>query len=296
VSTAPVFEPGALVACHHSISGAGVPDPARHGFVERLTAAARAGLTGIGLTWVDYQHLRETSDPAELRKAVDDSGVAVIEIEFLNAWWADGDRGRASREQATTLYEMADVFDARHLNVGASVAAENAPPFEAMVDRFAGVCDRAAEHGLLVGLEPMPFFVLSDVSRAWDVVRAADRGNAGLVIDAYHWFRGTPQPDAVRDIPAERFFAIQLCDGPRQAPRPLLEETLDARLWPGEGEWDLAGLVRLLSDHGVTAPVEVEVLNAEARTWSVDDLARRAGESVRGVIAAAALPATISAG
>jgi sugar phosphate isomerase/epimerase len=118
-----------------------------------------------------------------------------------------------------------------------------------------------------------------------------------LVIDAYHWFRGTPQPEQVRTIPPERFVAIQLCDGPQLPPGLLLEETLDARLWPGDGDWDLPGLVRLLLDHGVTAPFEVEVLNANVRKWSVDDLAHRAGESLRGVIdAAAALPASTSGG
>ena len=57
---------------------------------------------------------------------------------------------------------------------------------DAAVEAFALVCDRAAEHGLLVHLEFLPWSAFPNVNAAWDVVRTADRPNGGLIIDSWH--------------------------------------------------------------------------------------------------------------
>src|SRR4051812_29935589 len=121
-------EDPAVLLCHHTISGTAVDRPARHRFADRVAAAAAAGVDEIGLTVLDYRALRAGStSPGELRAVADDSGVRVAEVEFLNGWWADGERLAADRAAEEDLYEMAEVFGARHLAVGASVPRDTAP-------------------------------------------------------------------------------------------------------------------------------------------------------------------------
>jgi sugar phosphate isomerase/epimerase len=276
-----------LLACHHTISGVAVGQPARHGFRERAQAAATAGLTGIGLTAHDFAALRADGTTAqELRHLADGSGVAVTELEFLNGWWAEGERLAADRRAEETLYELAAALGSRHINVGASVAAADAPDRTLLADRFGAICDRAAGYGLLVGLEYMPFFVLADVRSAWDVVRLAGRANGGIVVDAFHHLRPGGLPADLRAVPPQRIVTVQLGDVPADTGLSLLDEALGARVWPGEGVLDLPGLVRVLDGMGVTCPVGVEVLSPTVRNLPAPEAARLAADSARRVLAA----------
>ena len=277
-----------LLACHHTISGVAVGQPARHSFRERAEAASAAGLTGIGLTAQDFLALRADGVTVQgLRQIADDSGVAVTELEFLNGWWAEGERLAADRRAEEVLYELAAALGSRHINVGASVSATDAPDRALLADRFGAICDRAAAYRLLVGLEYMPFFVLADVASAWEVVHLAGRPNGGIVVDAFHHLRPGGRPGELRVVPPGHIVTVQLGDVPSQTGLSLLEEALGARTWPGDDALDLPGLVRELDEMGVTCPVGVEVLSPSVQALPVGEAARLAAESARRVLATA---------
>ena len=100
---------------------------------------------------------------------------------------------------------------------------------------FAGLCDRAAEHGLLVHLEFLPWSKIPDLATAWQIIRGADRPNGGLMLDAWHYFRSGPDSTLLRSIPGASILGVQLSDAPA-APEPEpLQATLHARLLPGQG-------------------------------------------------------------
>jgi sugar phosphate isomerase/epimerase len=56
---------------------------------------------------------------------------------------------------------------------------------------------------------------------------------------------------------------------------------------PGEGTFDLVGLVRLLDDMGVEAPLSVEIISAEHAARPVTEAARRAHDAARAVVSRA---------
>jgi sugar phosphate isomerase/epimerase len=277
-----------LLACHHTISGVAVGQPARHSFRDRAEAAAAAGLTGIGLTAQDFAALRADGTTAEeLRRIADGSGVTVTELEFLNGWWAEGERLAADRRAEEVLYELAAALGIRHINVGASVSAAGAPDTALLADRFGAICDRAAAHGLLVGLEYTPFFVLADIASAWEIVCLADRPNGGVVVDAFHHLRPGGLPADLRAVPPGRIVTVQLCDVPAEIGLSLLDEAMGARTWPGQGALDVPGLVRELDGMGATCPVGIEVLSPAVRALPAREAARLAADSARRVLAAA---------
>jgi sugar phosphate isomerase/epimerase len=282
------FGQSGLIASFYTLSGAPVNQPSRFSFRDRVTAAAAAGFTGIGLTVFDFEHLVAKGQSAdELKSIVDDHGIEVAEVEFLNGWWAEGGRLAADRANEERIYDMADLFGAHHLNVGASVPPGSEPPVELMAERFAGICERASEHSLRVGLEYMPFFALADIDRAWEVVEKADRPNGGLVVDSFHHLRGPGGIETVGAVPADRVVAIQVGDAGADPGMPLLEESITARLWPGEGELDVVGLLAELARQGVEAPVGIEIVSTAVQALPVEDAARLAAESTRSVLARA---------
>ncbi|HKE77498.1 MAG TPA: sugar phosphate isomerase/epimerase [Acidimicrobiales bacterium] len=278
--------PDDLIASYFTLSGAGVGQPAAHSFADRIKAAAAAGYVGIGLTHEDYDRLVAGTPPSELRAIADDHGVAIAEIEFLAGWASDGDLAALSRTWEQRLYDMADVFGAHHMNVGIGDPPGSLPPLDAVAERFAGVCDRAAEHGLLVAIEFMPFFAVGDAATALAIATTAGRPNGGILLDCYHWFRGTPQPDAVRAAP-DRVVAVQLDDVDADVPADLIAETTTNRRLPGDGAQDVAGLLRLLADAGAEPALSVEVLSTELWDLPVDESAQRSADAARAVIARA---------
>ena len=146
-----------------------------------------------------------------------------------------------------------------------------------------GLCRRAAEHGLLVQLEFLPWSKIPDLASAWEIVR--DAGPARTA--ASRSTRGTtsaPCPDAalLKTIPGQAIVGVQLSDGPARAETDLVDATLHERLLPGDGEMDLASLLAGLRSAGSEAPFGVEVFSdalhelsgVEAATRAVDAAAR----------------------
>ena len=152
---------------------------------------------------------------------------------------------------------------------------------------FAQVCDRAADHGLLAHLEFLPWAGIPDLRTAWEIVRRADRANGGLLVDSWHLFRSGSTLAELSAIPGERVLYVQIDDAPADAEPDLSDETQHRRLLPGEGSFDLVGLVRTLDRIGCTAPIGVEVFSDELAAHPVGEVARRCADATRRVLLAA---------
>jgi sugar phosphate isomerase/epimerase len=160
---------------------------------------------------------------------------------------------------------MAEAFGARHVQV---VAALEGEVNDDTVQGFAALCDRAAEHGLLVALEFIPVTIVPDTAVATRRVSEAGRANGGLCVDSWDFYRGAADEAQLRAIPPERVIVIQLDDGPAQPRDPeYFSDTIHFRNMPGEGEFDLVQFLRLLRDTGAEAPVSVEILSDALDSW-----------------------------
>ncbi len=167
------------------------------GFSERVAAASAAGFTAISMWGRDRSEAhREGLSDEDIRRILDDYGVAVADLSALTTWlpgtetvgggpFGDGHPffGWSERD----FLETGEAFQARSLSLtdiaGLRVGVDEA------AEAFAGVCDRAAEHGLLVQIEFMSMSSLPTIGDAWAVVQAAGRPNGGIVLDTWHFFR-----------------------------------------------------------------------------------------------------------
>jgi sugar phosphate isomerase/epimerase len=281
-----------LIAGYYTLSGsragAGEGEAARVPFEARLAAAARAGYVGLGLLVDDYEALRAAGwSDAGLRSALADHGQRVFEIEFLYHWMCRDEREGFSRRLEDRLHRMAEALGPRHLNLGDVNPPEQSPPLDLVAERFAAVCDRAAEHGLLVGLEFLPWSGIPDAATAWEVVRLAGRRNGGINLDAWHHFRGGAGLTALTLVPPERYVAVALNDADARVVGDLVEDTTRRRRLPGEGSFDLVGFLHTLDAHGVGAPLVVEILSDEQNARPVDEAAQVALAATRAQMARA---------
>lgn len=254
-------------------------------FEERLAAASAAGYTGIGLRPTHYKAARASGlSDADMRAMLADSGLELLELGFVADWWETGEKAARAEAYERSIYAIKDALGGRHVMM---ISGPTTDGVDALAERFAGVCDRAAEHGLRAGLETLPWTDMHDVATAWRIAELSGRSNGGPVYDTWHLNRGGTTEEMIRATPPDRVVAIQINDGTFDLVESELADTFTRRLLPGEGDFRIAEFVRLVESLGVTAPVGVEVLNDELRAVSTAEAARRGIEATRSVLAAA---------
>ncbi len=145
------------------------------------------------------------------------------------------------------------------------------------------VCDRAADYGMKVGLEFLPFTNVRTASDAMAIVGAADRPNGGVCVDIWHHRRGANDGSLIEAIPVDKVMAVQINDGPM---KPQLDDYKDDcllnRVAPGDGEMHVAEFVAMLLRMGTTAPWSLEVCQQGAAAG--EDHVRHCADQMRAVL------------
>jgi sugar phosphate isomerase/epimerase len=246
-------------------------------FADRCRAAQEVGFRGLGLWHTDLEHILQTRTLPEMKAIMEDNGIDLLELEFLMDWFVDpGDPARATSDATRALlFEAAAALGAHHVKVG------NIPgtPCETgvLAERFAELCAEAAErHDALIAYEIMPFDVnVSDLDTALKVVEGAG-ANGGLAIDTWHMSKLGISTAEVAGLPSDRLTWVELSDGRRESMDDLVDETVNHRRLPGEGEFDVQGYVDACRRAGYRGPWGVEVLSAELRELPMDEIFRKA--------------------
>jgi sugar phosphate isomerase/epimerase len=249
-----------------------------------VEAASAAGFSGLSVFPSEsyYREVEAGLRPAEFRQILDDHGLEVNDVDALVCSGDPRDEGAGGMGAAgeAMLFEAAEQLGARFVNV--VFMARQPMSVEQGAEIFAGVCDRAAEHGLIAYLEFVPFMTVRDASTAWAIVEQAKRPEAGVMVDSWHVFRGATTEADLRAIPGERIRGIQINDAPAEPMENPVEETLHHRLVPGDGDIDLVGFMRLLDEVGSPAARCIEVFSdALLASGTPAEIALRVGDAVR---------------
>jgi sugar phosphate isomerase/epimerase len=266
-----------------------------------VTVAARfslAHLTVLGTTPLelidiaagagyDYASIRTTpvargevitplaGDPAMVRLVVDrlgDTGVQVLDVELARL------RPHDEPDDYLAVFEAAAAVGARHV-----IGQLPDPDRARATDRFGRLCDLALDFGLTVDLEFPSWSETGDLGAAVAVVEAVGRANAGVLIDALHFFRSGSSPDDLSALPRGWFRFVQLCDAPAEAPSTVdgvIHAARAARSLPGYGGLPLAGLLGRLPAVPYSLEVPNDVLRREMGTAAYARLVLAAARAV----------------
>jgi sugar phosphate isomerase/epimerase len=257
-------------------------------FAERVAATRAAGFDAITLMPAAYRRAREQErlSDADMRALLAEQGLCIAELDPLLSWvpghpFTHGDMDAGA--QVDTFMAIADALGARSLNV--VLAVTERLPEQLLVDAFAAVCKRSAEHGLLAHLEFLPWAQTADVKTACRLAQLAGCANGGVMFDTWHHFRGGLGNDVLDTIPGELILGIQVNDAPAAAEADVISETMQRRRLPGDGDMPLADMLRRLRQSGCTAPLGIEVFSTDLGRLPVREAAQRAGDSMRRLVA-----------
>jgi sugar phosphate isomerase/epimerase len=226
-------------------------------------------------------------DPPDLIAAAHEAGFASVDLRVLGAPGAApvtpliGNRpmiaavAAALADTGVTLFSATGIwlvpdFSLENalpaLEIAARLGAEcflavgNDPDEPRMTENLTRLAEAARAHRLRLALELMPYTAVNSLAKAHRLVAAARAANLGLLIDALHLARAGGSPAEVAAIPPELIAYLQLCDAPA-APPPgmaLRQESLTARLYPGQGGLPLMALMDALPA-GIVVDVETPV-------------------------------------
>ena len=248
---------------------------------DRCAQAARVGFSGIGLWHADLEHVLETRTLAEIKQLLDDHGLRHLELEFVMDWFLDpaDERRRESDRIRALLWEAAAALDAHHVKVGNIPGAPC--DLGRLTECYAELCADAAEHhGSRVVYEFMPFDVnVRDLDTALTVVEGADAPNGGLAIDTWHMGKLGILPGDLRRVPSRQLAWVELSDGLYENLPDLIDETVNHRRLPGEGEFPIRDYVAVCREVGYDGPWGIEVLSEELRNLPIEQIFDRSYEA-----------------
>lgn len=257
--------------------------------LERFTAAKAAGFTMVTLFTSDLVVAREAGlTNADIKAAIAGAGLVLGDIEIVGKWLPGQQPGTPLLPPAMAeamLLGTPEKICAHAAELGArgvTVADLFGLPFDApMVARhFAQVCDVAADHGLAVTLEFVPTGCVRTVAQASEVLERADHINAGMLIDSYHFVRAGSNLEDLARMPPELIAAWQMNDAAAEPATDDQFADMMIRAMPGQGEFDLKGLMQAIAATRTTAPGGIEVFSVELARLPFAELARRSAEGL----------------
>jgi sugar phosphate isomerase/epimerase len=270
----------------------------RFSFREHIEAAHAGGFTSLAVAPESYrQGISSGLSPKDMVTMANDQGVALRHLDTLTDWApisvpSEIDAGLRARFDVSAD-ECFAICEALGLETILAVAGydKNAVPLEVLIDGFGRLCDRAALNGLWVDLEFMPFWGLPDLASAWEIVAGAQRKNAGIMVDTWHFSKGNPDFELLRSLPGELFVSVQVADAMKaQRGATLFEDTVRFRKFPGEGELPVLEILTILHEKGHLQHIGPEVFSDEADALSPKAAGKRSAESLGRVLAAAGIP------
>ena len=159
------------------------------------------------------------------------------------------------------------------LMVCSNVAADSLGGIDRAAADLRELGEKAKARKMRIGFEALAWGLhISDYRDAWEAVRRADHASVGLVLDTFHTFAKKTDLSAIRSIPKDRIFLVQVADA------PMLE--MDALSWsrhfrnfPGQGDFPLLDFMAALETTGYEHWLSLEIFNDQFRAGSARSLA-----------------------
>ena len=231
---------------------------------EKLKAVAAAGFDGVEI--FDNDLVACPLSPEDVRKLAADLGLGIDLYQPLrDIEAAPPGRFADNLRRAEHKFRTMERLGATTLLVCSSVAPDTIDDDELAASQLGRLAELAAGYGIRIAYEALAWGrYVHDYLHAWRIVRLADHPNLGTCLDSFHILSRGSEPVGIEAIPGEKIFYLQLADAPRLA-MDVLQWSRHYRCFPGQGDFDVAGLAAHALRAGYAGPLSLEVFNDEFR-------------------------------
>ena len=244
----------------------------------RIARDSGFGMMGLRLTpsssGVDFGMLTDPRMVARTVSSLAEHGVTVLDAEVV--WIRPGSRS----DDFVPLLDVAAALGARHV-----LAVVDDPEENRGRAVLASLAREASVRNMQVMVEFMVFTHTPDLESALRLVDTPELSGVGILVDSLHLCRSGASVEDLTAVDPSRLPYFQICDAAHGEPESdsvaARAEAISARLLPGDGVLDLAGMVDALPPRAV---VSVEVPCTETDREKATEFARRALEQTTRVM------------
>lgn len=241
---------------------------------QKLEAVAAAGFDAIEMFGADL----DDAVPAEVGARAAELGLGVDLYQPLRDFEAVPGELAANLDRAERTFDLMADLGTSTLLVVSSTSPLAVDDDELAAEHLRLLADRAADRAYRVVYEALAWGRhVHDYRRADRIVELAGHPGLGLCLDSFHIFARHDDLAAIRDIPGDRIFALQLADAPRRGDRQLIEWSRHHRCLPPDGSFDLAAMLANVMATGMPGPGRWRSSVTGSRRWTRSPrLSRRA--------------------
>jgi 4-hydroxyphenylpyruvate dioxygenase len=264
---------------------------------EKLEATAAARFKGVEIFENDLLSFDGT--PAQVGRRIKDLGLEAVTFQPFRDFEGMPEPQRAKAfSRAERKFDLMEELGCDLLMVCSNVSPDSVGGIDRAAADFRALGERAAKRGLRVAFEALAWGRhVNDYRDAWEVVRRADHPAVGLVLDSFHVLARGTDLKALRAIPQDRIFLVQMADAPR-LDMDYLSWSRHYRCFPGQGELPIGEFMQALQATGFDGLLSLEIFNDSFRAGSarsvavdgqrsllltLDELQRRTGVAVPGM-------------
>ena len=212
---------------------------------ELVYIAARAGYDAVSPRFIPMhvqgefvQSPLDKSQVRAMKTALATTGLKVLDIEIARI------TEDCDPHEFEAALELGAKLGAHHLVMSAWTVRRDDRNF--LLDIYAEACNLAAPFGLTVDLEFPSFSRLRTLDEVLDIVRAVDQPNSGILVDTLYLHLSRVDIGELLHVPPQWLHSLQISDclpGIADTREGMIQLARDARLYPGEGWIDFAGII-----------------------------------------------------
>ena len=242
------------------------------GLEEKLQAIAAAGFKGVEIFENDLLSFNGT--PEDVRDTVAGLGLHIVTFQPFRDF-----EGMPPEKRARTFARAERKLDVMAelgcdlLMVCSSVSPDSAGGIDRIAADLHELGEHAARRGMRIGYEALAWGRhINDYRDAWEAVRRAGHPAVGLVLDTFHTLSRRTDLKAMRSIPPDRIFLVQVADAPI-LDMDLLSWSRHFRNFPGQGDLPVLDFMEALQSTGYDGPLSLEIFNDQFRAGSARSVA-----------------------
>ncbi|MEV7574000.1 TIM barrel protein [Pseudarthrobacter sp. NPDC089323] len=247
---------------------------------EKMQACAIAGFDGIEIFEQDL--VTSPLSPEDVRKMAADLGLGLdLYQPFRDFDGVTPDLLKANLRRAEAKFGLMSRLGMDTILVCSNVATATIDDDGLRASQLAQLAELAGDHGIKVAYEALAWGKhVNDYEHAYRLVEMVDHPNLGTCLDSFHILSRDWDTAPIEQINADKIFFVQVADAPKLS-MDVLSWSRHYRVFPGEGQFELAKFMGHVVRAGYTGPVSLEVFNDVFRQ---SDVERTAVDAMRSLI------------
>src|SRR5262245_54805522 len=239
---------------------------------EKLAAIAAAKFDAVEIFENDLITFNGT--PTDVRNAVKGLGLDIVTLQpFRDFEGAPAAQRARVFARAERKFDVMGELGCDLLMICSNVAADSLGGIDRAAADLHELGERAAKRGLRVAFEALAWGKhINDYRDAWEAVRRANHPAVGLVLDTFHILVRKTDLSAIRSIPRDKIFLVQMADAPLLQ-MDYLSWSRHYRNFPGQGDLPLIDFMEALGVTGYDGPLSLEIFNDQFRAGSARSVA-----------------------